>query len=389
MVKVLQEIYFIFNARLGYPISTIITEESIMSARISFEEGLHLLQQSSLEQLKQMAVEIRNCKNPSSQVTFVLDSNPNYTNVCNADCTFCAFYRKSKAKDSYTKSIEETMQHLEFARQNGLTTVLLQGGVNDELKLDYYVGLVKAARERYPEIYPHFFSAPELWNCAKVSNCSIREVLQALYNAGQRTIPGGGAEILSDRVRNRISPKKLTCAEWLEVHETAHEVGFKTTATMMYGHIETAEDILIHLERIRTIQDRTNGFTAFIPWSYKRDNTALGRIVKKNAGKEEYFRILAFARIYLDNFDHIQASWFGEGKEVGIESLNYGADDFGGTILEENVHLATNWINKTDHKGIVAMIRAAGYKPVQRDPLYNTLKTYELNSNLEPAFINV
>lgn len=349
--------------------------------RVSFEEGVELYKSASLEVLKERATAIRFEKNPGPYVSFVLDSNPNYTNVCNADCTFCAFYRKPKAKDAYTKTIAETMQHLEFARNNGLTTVLLQGGVNDELTLDYYVELVKTARRDYPDIYPHFFSAPELWNCAKVSQCSIRDVLQALYDAGQRTIPGGGAEILSERVRSKISPKKLTCAEWLEVHETAHEVGFKTTSTMMYGHIETAEDIVTHLEAIRQLQDKTGGFTAFIPWSYKRDNTALGRRVKKNAGKEDYFRILSFARIYLDNFDHIQASWFGEGKEAGIEALHYGCDDFGGTILEENVHKATNWINKTTPEGIVDMIRQAGFEPVQRTPLYEIIQRYELQSS--------
>ena len=345
--------------------------------RLSFEEGLELFTNGSLEDLQQRAVGIRNAKNPPHRVTFVLDSNPNYTNICNADCSFCAFYRHEGAKDAYKKDAEEVMKHLEFARQAGLTTVLLQGGLNPELKLDYYVSLVRKARERYPEIYPHFFTAPEIWTCAKASGVSIRQVLEALWEAGQRTLPGGGAEVVSENVRVQISPKKMEPGAWIDIHRTAHQIGFKTTATMMYGHVETPKDILAHLETLRRAQDDIAGFTAFIPWSYKRDRTALSRTVKNWAGTDAYFRILAFSRIYLDNFDHIQASWFGEGKETGIKALHYGADDFGGTVTEENVHRATGFINKSDHQGMLDMIRAAGYEPAQRNPFYEILRTYE------------
>ncbi|MBN4066906.1 dehypoxanthine futalosine cyclase [Simkania negevensis] len=347
-----------------------------MTQRTTFEQGLDLFTNAPLEELKEQAAEMRKKKNPTEQVTFVLDSNPNYTNICNADCSFCAFYRRPSAKDTYEKSVSEVMQHLEFAKRAGLTTVLLQGGLNDNLKLDYYVDLVKTARERYPEIHPHFFSAPEIWNCARISKKSIREVLQALYDAGQRSFPGGGAEIISERVRQAISPKKMAPGVWIDVHMTAHDIGFRSTATMMYGHVEEPEDILIHLDTLRTAQDKNPGFTAFIPWSYKRDRTALRRKVKNWAGKDAYLRIIAFSRIYLDNFDHIQASWFSEGKQTGIDCLHYGADDFGGIILEENVHRAANFISKTDHNGITSMIRQAGYEPAQRDPLYNILRTY-------------
>ncbi len=346
-------------------------------ARISFSEGVDLFNHAPLEELQQRAVEIRNAKNPPNRVTFVLDSNPNYTNVCNADCTFCAFYRHPGAKDAYEKSVDQVMEHLAFARRAGLTTVLLQGGLNDNLKLDYYVEVVRRAVHDYPDIYPHFFTAPEIWNCAKVSNKTIREVLQALWDAGQRTIPGGGAEILSERVRSTISPKKMAPDAWIDIHHTAHDIGFRTTATMMYGHVEEPEDIVTHLETLRQAQDVIPGFTAFIPWSYKRHRTALRRTVKNWAGTDAFFRILAFSRIYLDNFDHVQASWFGEGKETGIQALHYGADDFGGTVVEENVHRATGHICKTDHQGMLDMIRAAGYEPAQRNPLYDILKTYE------------
>lgn len=345
--------------------------------RLSVSDGLDLFKNGTLEELRERAQEVRNQKNPASRVTFVLDSNPNYTNVCNIDCTFCAFYRHNGAKDAYTKSIEEVMGHMERARKAGLKTVLLQGGVNDALKIDYYVQIVKTARARYPDLHPHFFSAVEIWNAARVSNITVKEALEQLWEAGQRTLPGGGAEILSEKIRLRISPKKIGPGGWLEVHQTAHQVGFKTTATMMYGHIEEPEDIVMHLETLRTAQDQLPGFSAFVPWSYKRDNTALRRRVKNWAGADAYFRILAFSRIYLDNFPHIAASWFSEGKEIGMEALHYGADDFGGTIMEENVHRATEWVCRADHNMMLQMIRSAGFEPAQRDSFYEVIRTYE------------
>lgn len=348
-----------------------------MAKRISVDEGIQLFKEASLEELKARAQQVRQEKNPGRFVTFVLDTNPNYTNICNADCSFCAFYRKESAKDAYKKTVDEVMGFFESAKNAGLTTVLLQGGLADDLKLDYYVSLIKSAKERYPEIYPHCFSAPEIWNCAKISGVTVKEVLQALWDAGQRTFPGGGAEILSERVRLRISPKKMEPDAWIKVHEAAHEIGFRSTATMMYGHVEEPEDIVTHLETLRLAQDKRPGFIAFIPWSYKRDRTVLRRSVKHWAGKDAYFRMLAFARIYLDNFDHIQASWFGEGKEIGLEALHYGADDFGGIIWEENVHRATGFINRIDHQGIIDMIRQAGFEPLQRNPLYEILRRYE------------
>ncbi|MCP5469377.1 MAG: dehypoxanthine futalosine cyclase [Chlamydiales bacterium] len=348
-----------------------------MVRRISKSEGIKLIEEAPLDELKQTAQSVRNEKNPSNRVTFVLDSNPNYTNVCNVDCQFCAFYRHKGAKDAYTKTVDEVMQHMKLAREAGLTTVLLQGGVNTELPLTYYTDLVRTAREQYPDIHPHFFTAVELWQVAKTENLSIDEVLQALWDAGLRTIPGGGAEILSERVRLQISPKKMGPNGWIDFHHKAHKIGFRTTATMMYGHVEEPADIIEHLDTLRQAQDKVPGFTSFIPWSYKRDRTALRRTVKHWAGKDAYFRILAVGRIYLDNFDHVGASWFGEGKEIGMESLHYGADDFGGTIMEENVHRATDWINKADHNDMLQMIRQAGFEPAQRDTFHNILRTYE------------
>ncbi len=345
--------------------------------RLTFDEGLRLFQEESLANLRHRAQEVRFFHNRDKATTFVLDSNPNYTNVCVADCSFCAFYRKPGAGDSYTKSVDQVMVHLERARRAGLSTVLLQGGLHPDLQLPYFVELVRSARTRFPDIFPHFFSAPEIDQCAKVTKCTTREVLSALKEAGLRTLPGGGAEILSEPVRRRISPKKLGPGKWIEIHKTAHEVGLKSTATMMYGHVESAPDIIQHLDELRELQDQTAGFTAFIPWSYKRDNTALRRVVKHGAGREHYLRILSTARIYLDNFPHIQATWFSEGKEVGIEALNWGADDFGGTLLEENVHRAANHVQTTHLDEILAMIGQAGYQPLERDPLYAIRRAFQ------------
>jgi cyclic dehypoxanthinyl futalosine synthase len=345
-----------------------------MASRLSFDEGLELFN-APLEELRARAVALRNEKNPPERVTFVLDSNPNYTNICDADCSFCAFYRHAGAKDAYKKTVEESLLHVDRAYRAGLTTVLFQGGLAD-YPLEFYVELVRQTRLRYPTIYPHYFTAPEIWNCAKVNGITVRHVLEQLFEAGQRSIPGGGAEILSERVRAAISPKKMEPGAWIDVHRTAHLTGMRSTATMMYGHIEEPLDILTHLDALRQLQDETGGFTAFIPWSYKRDRTALRRTVKNWAGDEAYYRILAFARSYLDNFDHIQCSWFSEGVETGITALGYGADDFGGIVMEENVHRATGFVNRAHILSILEWIFQAGYHAASRNPLYEILQTY-------------
>lgn len=347
-----------------------------MTERVSFDAGVDLFAEGRRGELQRRAILIRQEKNPGQRITFVLDSNPNYTNVCDCYCTFCAFYRREGAPDAYTRSCEEVLEGIQRAKDAGITTILLQGGHNPQCGIDYYVSLVREAKARFPDMHLHFFSASEIQHCATVSKMSVEEVLQALYDAGQRSLPGAGAEVLSEPVRRRIAPKKIDSDRWIEIHKTAHRVGFRSTATMMYGHVETPHDVVTHLDRIRRAQDETGGFTAFIPWSYKKGNNPLGRLVSGTAGREEYLRMIAFSRIYLDNFDHIQASWFSEGKEVGIEALSYGADDFGGVLLEENVHKAADVVNKTNCEGIVAMIRQAGYVPEQRNPLYETVCTY-------------
>ncbi len=352
-------------------------EEKVLSnRRLSREEGLWLWQRGDLLELAHLAKKIRYRLNPEPVVTFVIDSNPNYTNVCMTDCVFCAFYRKPGSSDAYTLTLDQVMEKVQRAVDQGATTVLLQGGHNPNLPLEYYTSLVRETRRRFPQVTPHFFTASEITTMSQVSGLSLREVLEQLKEAGQATLPGGGAEILSDRIRRRLAPKKGPADAWLSVHRQAHALGLKSTATMMFGHIEEDEDIMDHLDRIRGLQDETGGFTAFVPWSFKPGNTPLQKHIKAHAGPTQYLRMIAFSRIYLDNFPHVQASWFSEGKKTGQISLHFGADDFGGTLFEENVHAATSFINKTTVDEIVTLIRESGFQPVQRTTLYEILRRW-------------
>jgi cyclic dehypoxanthinyl futalosine synthase len=353
-----------------------ILQKARSGERISLEEGLELLQHSELLDLGDLANEIRFRKNPQRWVTFVTDTNPNYTNICNVDCIFCAFYRHPGEEGEYTYSVDHMIQKFKESAAQGVTTILLQGGVNPALPFEYYTELVERTVREVPEVTPHFFSTSEIIGMSQVSGLAVQEVLQKLWDAGQRTIPGGGAEILSDRVKKKISSKKGSSEDWLNVMREAHKIGFKTTATMMYGHIETDEDIIIHLESIRKLQDETGRFTAFVPWSFKPGNTPLEKIIPHYATSTRYLQMLAISRIYLDNFQHIQASWFSEGKKAGQIALHFGADDFGGTLQEENVHAAANFINKTNTDEVIQIIREAGFVPAQRTTLYKILRVY-------------
>ena len=356
-----------------------IRNKVIEGERISQEEGLYLLRDTKLLDLAPLAQVVRDRHNPEPTVTFVVDTNLNYTNVCDAYCTFCAFYRTEDSPEAYTYSVEEVMGMVGKASAMGVTTVLMQGGLNSKLPLEYYCDLVKETRRRYPNIHPHYYSAPEIMKMVQVTGLSLREVLQHLKEAGLNTIPGGGSEVLSNRVKHKISrlSPKGKVSDWTEVHREAHQLGYRTTATMMYGHLEEDEDIIEHLEYVRTIQDETGGFTAFIPWSFKRANTALGAKVKDESGPNRYLRMIAVSRIYLDNLQHIQASWFSEGKKTGQVALHFGGDDFGGTLFEENVMQEAGFYNRTTVEEVVAMISEAGFTPVQRTTLYEILKRYD------------
>jgi len=353
-----------------------IRERAEAGKRLDRAEGLWLLTEAPLLELGSLAQDARFRRIPEKRVTFVIDSNPNYTNVCITDCQFCAFYRKPGDPEAWTLTLEEVMAKVEFAARKGATTVLLQGGHNPALPLDYYLDLVRETRRRFPTVTPHFFTASEIRTMADVSRKSVPEVLAALKAAGQTTLPGGGAEILSERARRRIEPKKGGPRAWLDVHREAHRQGFKSTATMMYGHVETPEDVLDHLDAIRDLQDEHGGFTAFVPWSFKPGNTLLEKWIKQYKGPNAYLRMLAVSRLYLDNFPHVQASWFSEGKRAGQVALHWGADDFGGTLFEENVHAAADYVNKTTVDEVVALIREAGFTPAQRTTKYEILKTY-------------
>ena len=349
--------------------------------RLSRADGLVLLREAPLTELGRLAAAARNRRTPPDEVTFLIDSNPNYTNVCVTDCGFCAFYRRPGEAGGCTFTVEQVMEKVAHAAAGGATTVLLQGGHNPDLPFDYYLDLVRETRRRFPGITPHYFSASEVVQMAQVSGLAVGAVLAQLRAAGQVSLPGGGAEVLSDRVRRKIAAKKGPSSAWLDVHRAAHRAGMRSTATMMYGHIEEDEDILVHLDSIRTLQDETAGFTAFIPWSYKPGNTPMQKALESRgfrpAGAATYMRLLALARLYLDNFEHIQASWFGEGKKTGQVALHFGADDFGGTLIEENVHLATGHDLTTSVEETKTLIREAGFVPVQRTTLYERIRRFD------------
>ena len=353
-----------------------IRERTLAGKRLDRAEGRWLLTEAPLLDLGSVAQEARFQRIPDKRVTFVIDSNPNYTNVCITDCQFCAFYRKPGDKEAWTLTVEEVMAKVDAAARQGATTVLLQGGHNPALPLDYYLSLVRETVRRFPGVTPHYFTASEICTIAEVSGKTMPEILTLLKEAGMSTLPGGGAEVLSERVRRRIEPKKGGPAAWLDVHREAHRQGFKSTATMMYGHVEGPDDILDHFDAIRGLQDEYGGFTAFVPWSFKPGNTLLEKWIKQYKGPNAYLRMLAVARLYLDNFPHVQASWFSEGKRAGQVALSWGADDFGGTLFEENVHAAADFVNKTTVDEIVTLIRDAGYTPVQRTTEYDIIKTY-------------
>jgi cyclic dehypoxanthinyl futalosine synthase len=366
--------------------------------RLNFEEGLTLYKEAPLLELGELAHAQRLRRIPDLRVSWVADTNLNYTNICDAYCTFCAFYRgpKSNAPDAYTYTVEEMIDKIKRSvHELGVTTVLIQGGLNPHLPFSYYTDLVAAIRREVPEVHPHLYSAPEIWKMVEVSGKDIRWVLTELKAAGLDTLPGGGAEILTQRVRSKMSKTKVDTQNWLEVHRIAHELGYRSTATMMYGHHDTPEDIVEHLLHLRQVQDEALakgqlGFTAFIPWSFKPDNTPLGRQMaaqgKAVPGPAVYLRILALSRLLLDNVDHIQASWFSEGKKTGQMGLWFGADDFGGTIFEESVLYSANHECKTTFEEINRIIREAGFRPVQRDTKYNVIKDWGATAKeLTPA----
>ena len=395
----------------------LINKKSRTSPRITRKQGLDLLKNADLLGIGMFADDVRKKLHPEGSVSFIIDRNINYTNVCINRCTFCAFYREKDDPDAYVLSRRTLFRKIRETIQQGGTQILIQGGLHPDLDIAYYIDLLKAIKNRF-KIHVHGFSPPEICYMADGAGMTLQKTIQVLMDAGLDSIPGGGAEILSDRVREQISPKKIGTTRWLEVMEEAHTLGMKTTATMMFGSIEGPGDIIEHLDAIRRLQDRTGGFTAFIPWSFQPMNTELqrsgvrGQGSGKQSGKEgerervkvrkreskkvrhndtstlsdlrtsalhsatavDYLRVLALSRVYLDNVPNVQASWVTQGVKMAQIALRFGANDFGSTMLEENVVAAAGVKYRVSIQDILHAIRTAGFKPVQRDMYYNTIK---------------
>jgi len=338
-------------------------------------QALELLADLPMGQLMRLAHQDRTRRYPGGKVTFVVDTNPNYTNVCVTGCAFCAFCRKSRDADAYLLSPREVADSVKVAAAKGATTVLLQGGHNPNVGLKDWLAYIETINSMCPHVHIHPFSPAEIAFMAGQEKCSVADVLQTLWDAGIRTLPGGGAEILTEPVRKIIAPRKATTGQWLDVCEKAHRIGFKTTATMMFGHVETDGDIIDHLFQLRSLQDRTSGFTSFIPWSFKPGRTPLAQRVKHSAHPARYVRIIATARLVLDNFPHIQSSWFSENISAGQLGLLAGADDFGGVLVEEHVHKEAGHDRQATVDRVVTIIRRAGFVPARRDSFYRIKET--------------
>jgi cyclic dehypoxanthinyl futalosine synthase len=337
--------------------------------RISQQEALDLFNSDDLVGVGMAANEVRRKKNDPRVATYQIDRNINYTNFCTEYCSFCAFYRPLGHKEGYVLSFEEIYKKIEEMLELGGSGVLMQGGLHPDLKIDYYEKLLSSIKQRYPQVHLHCFSAPEIICIAEVSGLSIRETVMRLADAGLQSIPGGGAEILDDEVRHRISRLKCTADEWENVHRTAHSLGMRTTATMMFGCGEEYRHRVNHFERLRRIQEDTGGFTAFIPWMFAPENTPLGKRIPE-ATAVEYLKTLAISRLYFDNIDHIQSSWLTPGIKVCQVGLQFGADDVGSILIEENVVYAAGVRNRTNESELRRIISDAGYMPAQRDTLY-------------------
>ncbi|HEV3407254.1 MAG TPA: cyclic dehypoxanthinyl futalosine synthase, partial [Gaiellaceae bacterium] len=344
----------------------------------SDEEAVELLRSRELVAVGRVADELRRRKTDPTRVTFIVDRNLNYTNICVTDCDFCAFYRRpGDRSEGYLLPKPVIFKKIEETLAIGGTGVLMQGGHHPDLGIDYYEDLFSSIKSRY-KIHLHALSPPEVQHVARRSKLTIPETLSRLRDAGLDSLPGGGAEILVDRVRDEISPKKTTSAEWLGIMRAAHRLGMSTTATMMYGHVETLEERVEHMRRIRELQDETRGFRAFISWTFQSDGNRLADRVPRDAmpSSFEYLLTQAVSRIYLDNVDHIQSSWVTQGMKVGQVALGFGADDMGSVMIEENVVSAAGTTHRASVEDFVRAIRALGKTPVQRDTLYRDVRVW-------------
>ncbi len=348
-----------------------IREKVLNSERPTEQELLALFRDGNLYDLGFLADIVRRKKHPEPVVTYVIDRNINYTDICISACKFCAFYKGPEDAEGSVISFEELKKKIDETQELGGTQILLQGGLHPDKQLEFYEDMLRFIKKT--GIHIHGFSPPEICHFVKVSGFSVAEVLERLRQAGLDSMPGGGAEILSDRVRRMAAPNKCSADEWIDVMQQAHLQGMKTTATMMFGHIETLEERLEHLLRIRDLQEKTGGFTAFIPWPFQPANTAFSDIPKTTA--HAYLKMLAWSRIVLDNVANIQASWVTQGPKVAQISLFFGANDFGSTMIEENVVAAAGVTFRLSESEIRSLVKGAGFMPQQRTMDYSFVTT--------------
>ena len=346
-----------------------ILNKSIAGERITADEGLMLLQSHDLAAIGSAADQVARRLHPENVRTYNIDRNINYTNVCTAVCHFCAFYRGPKSDEGYVLSTEQVLEKIGETVELGGNQILMQGGLHPKFKLEWYEDLLRSIKSEFPEVNIHAFSPPEFHHFTKVNNLSIEEVLRRLKEAGLGSIPGGGAEILVDRVRSELTRGKVMTDDWLNVMRAWHKMGGKSTATMMFGHVETLEERIEHIERLRQLQDETGGFTAFICWTFQPDNTDLSNVPA--SGSFEYLKTQAIARLYLDNFPNIQSSWVTQGLKIGQLAMLFGANDMGSLMIEENVVAEAGTVHYLSLDQIRESIEELGFEARQRDVFYN------------------
>jgi cyclic dehypoxanthinyl futalosine synthase len=347
----------------------LILDKVLAGERMTADDCALLLESHEIARIGVAADEIRARRHNDNIVTYIIDRNVNYTNVCNVVCTFCAFYRRPGAPDTYVRTLEEICHKIDETIELGGTGVLMQGGLHPDFGIEWYEDLLRVLHEKYPTFQLHCFSPPEIHNIHLISKLDYETIMARLKAAGLYSLPGGGAEILDDEVRKRVSTK-CTTDEWLAVMRAVHRVGLRSTATMMFGMGDGVVHRVRHLQRIRDLQDETGGFTAFIPWTFQRENTALGRRIKDEPTGIDYLKMLAVSRLFLDNIENFQSSWLTQGLRLGQVALRFGANDMGSIMIEENVVSAAGAHNRADEKMLQFLIREAGFIPQQRDILY-------------------
>jgi cyclic dehypoxanthinyl futalosine synthase len=365
---------------------TPLLEKAAAGERLSFDEGVRLIQSHDLVSLGQAADAVTRRLHPEPFRTYNIDRNINYTNACTAVCDFCAFYRPPKHEEVYVLPREELLKKIQETVDIGGDQILMQGGLHPTLSLEWYEELLRDIKRHFPQLNVHGFSPPEIHHFTKVSKRPLREVLERLKFAGLGSLPGGGGEILVDRVREEITRGKVLTDDWLNVHRVWHELGGKSTATMMFGHVETLPERIEHLERLRELQDETGGFTAYICWTFQPEHTAMEHIPP--AGAFEYLKTQAVSRLYLDNFPNIQSSWVTQGEKIGQIALFFGANDMGSLMLEENVVSSAGTVYHLSLETIRRCIREAGYIPRQRNVFYEYIDAYDGDESAESSAVD-